>query len=849
MKTLFCTYKGAGNLAIQALKILEKAGCETLLCRGGEVAPVTAVVIFEPEDTSAVNWPGRYTRMAAHRLVDIAPAWAIATPFLVAIRPNVHGDFQGAILGFARLYDRWLANGPTGFPWNDPPTNTDHQLELDRWQVQVNSVTWGNTWETTPGLWPPRKTKKAKAKGRGWQPQLATQRQATAQLVVVPTQAQLKKETALVSLLGAFNYDVGMSMEPGQLHQVYQQLVKRLALVAEAAVTGGGEQLFRLVTRLGKDELLDREGMMPLFEAVLLFGKPYGDLTAEQRQVAGQYQLSDEQGHFSRIMDVDALAGIKRQVGVTDAGNPLIARMLLNAARYREDIGVIAYYPLPHEPIVEAARFRGNLASQARVNYPYVACVISASDATLARDLIEIYRRLITQYPLEITFLMMEEWLMSMGIEDVGVSFVAVQVICKGDGQFEAKLVNVGGGAVAIRGSQSRIVHFDTKGQEYGEGLAVGRVDFQQPHHVRVLKVQPGDEIFVFPGTRELLADFKIVQLDRRQEVAMTVSPKRHQRLATFEWTSGYIQARLSSLVDQIVALKPVRVDVQFGHVHGDREPGPDQEVGASIAGSFARMLEAKRIHIEARPMSDNYHVVDRLDFRRWIALLQQHSGLTITEITFEDALSSRHLGDEAIARLYRESPEKIIFRGGNYYFQAGPDMMVELYDGVTTPDVPGRQGCVPFQLGYELYRLNPVWMNAAYRRYIMENYPNSLVARWWSEWPGATYQKLMLKHVYMLPCDQRMMLKARIDAEIDRPYRVKCMSGQTPFLDGILTATDFTGVVLIHVLEGFYDAQELKSTTLWQALGLPKAFQWRISFNRHTGELKALDWNRHIDF
>lgn len=700
-----------------------------------------------------------------------------------------------------------------------------------------------------------RKSSRQRPKGKGWQVQVATKRRILpAAEITELTQEQLAKEAALVNLLGAFNYEVCMNMPCEKLHQIYLGLCKRLALVAEAAKTGGGEQFFRLVAGLSKEELSDREKVMPYFEAVLLYGEQYSKLSLQEREVADQYQSSDEQSHFSRIMDVgDLREKTKHQVGVADAGNPFIVRTLMNTARYREDLGIIVYYPLAPEPIVEKANFRNPLSPfQVRANYPYIACVVSAGDEVLARDLIEIYRKLITQYPLEITFLLMEEWLTSMRIADPDVSFTAAQVFQKDSGEFEVELVNAGGGAAAIRGSRSELICFGAQEEGYGfEQPVVGKTDAQGSHYTRKLRVEPKDEIFVFPRTRELTPDIAIDKLNRAQEVVIAVNPKRHQRLTSFEWTPEYAKSQLTELVETIVQLSPERVEIQFGHVHGDREPGKDQIVGSLIAGAFVRQLMACGIaNVATRPISDNYHVVDRLNFPAWIDSLRKHSGLEITEITFEDALISRHLGDELIALLHRTQQDNIVFKGGSYYFSPPEsDMVVELYDGVRSPDVPGRMGCVPFQLGYELYRLNPDWINPAYRDYITTSFPDSLVAKWWQEDPEATFQELMLKHVYMLPCAERMALKAQVDDEIDRPYRLKCMAGETIFLEKLLEATNLDEVVLLHVLENFYDTQEQKSTTLWQTLGLPRVNQWRVSFNRSTGRLAVLDWNRSLEY
>lgn len=853
MEMVFCAHE-TDALGILALDILKDLECKTLVVHNGNKVPEEGLVIaiFQVSNKKDVNWPSKAIRMSAHLLVDIAPEWASDTPFVVGIRPNIGEErmkmsLRPAMKALARGYAKWLYQEHE-LPWgNYLPVGETRKSSFSAWLEKTEQIPRGKeNWEVPDSLLirERRRSKKKKAHGKGWKTETQSKRQDYT--LILPAQPELEKEAAFVNLLGAFNYDVCMTMASEKLHTVFLELRKRLALVSEAAATGGGMKLFSLFASLTKEQLLKRESVMPLFEALLLYGRQYSQLSDRERCIADQYQTADEQSHFSRIMDVGALRQqVKHLVGFADAGNPFVVRTLMNTARYREDLGIKSYYPLPYRQIPEAAKYKDPLAPyQVRANDPYIGCVISAGNTILAHDLMEIYRKLITQYPLEITFLLMEEWLANMRIADSQVSFTAVQVRRTEDNEYEAKLLNVGGGATAVCRSTDDL-SFDYENQP----VAIGSLDSQIPHRVQVIKVEEQDVIFTFPKTHKMGADINFGKLNRAEEVSMKINPRRIKYSAPFEWTSSNIVSGLSELTTQIGEIRPKRVEIEFGHTHGDREPGADQILGAFITGVFANQLRKAGIdNILTRPVSDNYHVVDRLNFPNWVALLEKHSGLKITEVNFEDALISRHLGDELIALLHREQPHNIVVKGGNYYFSPpDSDLVVELYDGVTNPNIPGRMGCVPFQIGYELYRLNPEWTNQAYQEYIFTNFPHSLVAKWWRKELNLTYQELMLEKVYMLPCSERMALKTQLDREIDRPYSLKCLSGETIFLDELLETVDIDKVVLLHFLENFYDTQERKSTALWQALGLPHIHQWRISFNRFTGQISILDWNRPL--
>ncbi len=824
------------NLGVTALEVLGQLGCETHILTDGERSPEDGVVLFS--DLQAENNRKMTARLAGHRNIENRPLWAVNSPLSITLLQGGK-NLDKAVTWSARRVEDWLAQGLQGFPTTFNQAK-QHGEELEKWTNDVRRVFTGKPWDVTPGLHP-EKRRKVKKQGNAWV--VATQTKQAAREKILNfveslSEEERLKEALLIHQLGAFNRDVCLSMPPEQLHSTYTRLVKRLALVVEASQPGAGSDFYKFVEEVNLEQLSERTSFMPKVEALLVYGRDYEKLRPLEQAVCDQYQLSDEQSHFSRIMDTNELLGIKRIVGVVDAGDPLVVRMMLNAARYRGDLGLKEYYPVPHKPNVETADLRDPLTPrQVRKTYPFVNAVFSADSKRLAQDMMEIYRRLITQYPLELTMLMLEEWLMRNQIQDHDASFTASQLIRKDGNKFELKLVNVGGGKVVVKGTETKVFDFPP------DNTALGSLKGQAAHRVTTLQVNPGDQIFVFPKTAGLV-DLKSISLSNT--VGMQVNLKKHEQYKTFEWTRKHVQEGLTTLIEELTAMKPPLVDIQFGHVHGDRDPDEDQVVGSIIAGALAKALHQAGITTEQRPLSDNYHVLDRLDFPKWIQLLMENSGLPITEVQFEDALITRHFGDQLIARLFKLRPDLIFEQGGNFYLrpEGQQNMAIELYDGVTEENPKGRMGCIPFQLGLEVYRLNPALANTIYKDYITTNFPDSLVAQWWRDYPEATYQELLYRNVYLLPADQRMALKARVDEEIDRPFAEKCQSGDTSMLDTLIESADLNRV-LMHVLEGFYEGQELKSTAMWQSLNLPPFKMRRIHFNRGTGKMEVKDWNR----
>ncbi|MBI5123374.1 hypothetical protein HZA75_05965, partial [Candidatus Roizmanbacteria bacterium] len=574
-KVIFFTHT-SDSLGVSAIEVLKKLGCKTKVLQEDEKTPADGVVLFS--DLQAENNRKMTVRLAGHRNAKNKPLWAIDSPLSISLLQGGK-NLDKAVTWSARRVEDWLAQGLQGFPTTFNPAK-QHREDLELWAAEVRTVFGGKQWDTTSGL-RSEKRKKVKQSGKGWavttQIDQARLEQNSSLNPESLSEEERLKEALLVHQLGAFNKDVCLSMPPEQLHSTYTRLVKRLALVAEAAQPGTGNSFYKLIEETNQEQLSERASFMPKVETLLVYGKSYEKLKPLQQAVCNQYQLSDEQSHFSRIMDTDELLGIKRIVGVADAGDPLVARMMLNAARYRADLGLKGYYLVSHKPNVETADLRNPLAPrQVRKTYPFVNAVFSAESKRLAQDMMEIYRRLITQYPLELTMLMLEEWLMRNQIKDSDLSLTAAQLVRKDNDKFELKVLNVGGGKVVVKGNETKVFDFPP------DNTALGSLKGQAAHRVTTLQVNPGDQIFVFPKTTGQL-DLKKISI--ANTVGMQVNLKKHEQYKTFEWTREHVQEGLTTLIEELTAMKPSLVDIQFGHVHGDRDPDEDQVVGSVIAG------------------------------------------------------------------------------------------------------------------------------------------------------------------------------------------------------------------------------------------------------------------------
>jgi len=128
-------------VAVAALKVLEKQGFRTLELNPDALAPAKSLAIFELTGEAAEAFAHRHIIVTtSHKLLEIRPNWAVATPFVWGLRKN-SGNLHQAVLDAAERFDSWI-NGKMGSPapWMDPGVQTTYGEKLSSWQLLVQKV-------------------------------------------------------------------------------------------------------------------------------------------------------------------------------------------------------------------------------------------------------------------------------------------------------------------------------------------------------------------------------------------------------------------------------------------------------------------------------------------------------------------------------------------------------------------------------------------------------------------------------------------------------------------------------------------------------------------------------------
>lgn len=713
-------------------------------------------------------------------------------------------------------------------------------------------------------------------KGKGYSLQ---QREVKEIVPVIMSEDEKAKKALLLSIFGAFDYFTGIQLDDSNLNQIFLETTKTLAIIAEQAEAGAGQILLDFVASLesysifldlvldvatergvdfeSKEELLsiaqeiapdlsvfherllsERNCAMkvyPEIEALLIYGQRLSDLDEKNVQLCKLYPLLDELGHFSRIMDVDFL--LKKKVGEFDAGNPRIVRMLYCAQDFRHERALSDLWPVPTGITVERANYKNpNHPNFSRVNKPYATAAVYSSVPGLARDVIDIFRSLIAQHPIEVVVGMLEDWVMR-GELDPDLSICAIQVHNDGE-RLLLKAIGLGEGLIIINNDEK--IFFEKKASvgDYQRQtplkVVVRELDYNQHYSIEVFAVQDKDKV-TEKGRPNFGKAGRVVNMNSRRDrsVIEVVKP--------FVWTAAHIAAKIKSPMGYYLSPLFQTATLHFGQIHGDRNPGDEQAVGCQIARELKEFFTQEGITVtEAKGMIDEYHVIDRINVVSYLDFLSLHYGEEVKKATFESSLLIRHLADELIMGLIKTRPECIHYLGGNVYLQIADDMVIELYNGIgANKDLCGRVACVPYAAAFEVERSNPELANALYRDMIFENYPDSLLAKLWKEFPELSLDELIIRQAPKP--EDRMKIKRQIDQEIDKSFLEKTRL-ETNFVEKILSQTETSKQIHLDILEGPYDEQHRKMSAFMAQSGILSSLNvFRVSFDGHSGRLDIM--------
>lgn len=402
----------------------------------------------------------------------------------------------------------------------------------------------------------------------------------------------------------------------------------------------------------------------------------------------------------------------------------------------------------------------------------------------------------------------------------------------------------------------------------------------QAAHVIETIKIDEGTSFLFLPPAIAAKAntDQEIAKANNQANIAKAlnkISPQyaftqerftrnRLQTLDNSPWTEEMINSQLAEfreyIEQQAQEYNEVSLFIQHSHIHPTQAThGPKQEHGAHIARIFADSLRAGNISIKSGCLVDEYHTSDLMKDYNWFdGVLAGIAGEMYSGIFLESSARMRLFGDALVRMLMGD--ENTTIQGGTVVYKMPEGRTLELWDAAMTGEgefTPGRQACVPFELGMNLALMHPELADNLFVAYLLKRYPNSALAKFVSESGRTDSDRLMVENIMMAEKDIMARNAKRMAAlsELERSSFAEIWQTNPDITAFDIYAMDVLyrtlksdldekrrKPIVIHVLETNYNAQQSKSGWLWSQFGIPGLPIYRISFDSASKTIKVLE-------
>lgn len=290
-----------------------------------------------------------------------------------------------------------------------------------------------------------------------------------------------------------------------------------------------------------------------------------------------------------------------------------------------------------------------------------------------------------------------------------------------------------------------------------------------------------------------------------------------------------------------------LRIGIQFSHIHSNRGIAfaHEQKRAAQITKIMHQELsKISNVKIRLEPLVDNHHVTDALNYQEFERNVSLEVGKNVTEILLEDSLPIGMLAIQVFRKLIQNKKAVIDKKGEKVFLHVPNGTLIQLFDDVTE-HASATIGCVLFEAGLEIYRLNPQFINKLFFEWLEKKHQNSDLYQWHLQDEDLTYHELVIKNLYrcISNANEREKIKSELIYKLLPTYsEILENKDDTYFFDEIVRDYQFKKEtkneesILIHVLEGLlYGDQGKKFRSLCEIANLPIIVP-RINFDDDSG-------------
>ncbi|HEV2121986.1 MAG TPA: hypothetical protein VGW38_04320 [Chloroflexota bacterium] len=629
----------------------------------------------------------------------------------------------------------------------------------------------------------------------------------------------------------------------------WTDLKRRLMIACEIAAPGrGGTLADRAINTLPPDEAL------LCMDALLQYGRMPSELTADEERQASRAEIRQEIQHFDRIMDLDSMvdgrSSLKKRrdfvhsAGLLGAAERLFVLVQERVGLRSSDAGHWLDLGAQPQRLLKAHPQGQTLV---RTSPPYLAVAVEGDQPACERAA-ALLERYTIKHTLPVALGLLDyEWFLD-GHPEVQLAAVVLQ---KADDRLFATVWAAGGTsilAVTQRGFVQSVEHVQSL-----VGSAIGA---QVPRYGAETLALPADAWLCLladagatgahpslsaalnaknPSGRIYLNE-NIAALAPDAPVAIAKGTAIRPYKAAGLYDLGSVAHALARVTTS-TPCSGIRVALECGHVHADREVGPAQRRGIDLAVRFIEAWKAElaargtTLTLEVTPMVDDDHVDNRLSYQRYRELFSS-AGLTIDDLILESSPIIRAVAHDVLKRALLRDGDGFQLEevGGNLHL-ASNGMRLELIE-----DLRGsmRNGCVMFEIALTMYRVARA----------------ELTGLFWARAGGVPFE---LHRAMEEEYDALEILASRQGKrqDFDLLYvstwdQVQSTGSSTPFFDAYektLARGSDRGehLIALNILEDYYRPQQEKVQRLASLLDIPLPLE-AVFFSPHGDGLALLN-------
>lgn len=637
---------------------------------------------------------------------------------------------------------------------------------------------------------------------------------------------QTNKIKQIVDLFKGVNSELFDSLIPEKRNFLAQKTIKELCILAESNKSGAGKLLLDHLYENNKLDLFE-------IESIIEYGKHFKDLTNKEKKYVKRLEIQQEFGHFSRIMNLDGLINDKN---VSAEENALdFSRFIELLAERNQDRNIksSSNWARPENSIthhVNNTLACGILEPTPEENTAALLAVKEPIDNFHPKFWLKEFNKLINRLEPKVATLTFD-YLLYLNNVEADISFVVTHI-----NKYEPDIVElIGAGGCGILITSPRKDNFykvDVIGKYTigNEDWGFGKFDQTKIEFLKIDGINPNTKVYLMhPNAWAILKG-----MDENEIAEVLNMPQKNGWFNAHNALTAYLTAK--GVISQVVSLrkKPntkkvtnekVNPDVlvknlvetekfqaltkansillEVAHIHADRLPGEEQWECVRFTKALIKQLNKGGFKgkIDMMTMIDEYHVMNRLDYKKYLQDLEKR-GVNVDEVVMESSPLVRIIAIEILQYL-AENPStdgsyRVFEKGDNLYLEfTEKKAIIELLADVNNKPVIG---CVLFDVALCLYKLHRNYYSKKYNKVLgLEQNEN-------------VHEVLLNYYKKVKDINKRRAFMESFFVEIPKWKELRAKRGRISFPKSETT--------LVNILAYFYKPQQKKVNMFLAILG-----------------------------